>query len=98
MLVMENSLIQVEFKIFGRVQYVMFRDFAKRKADKYGIKGYVKNNEDGTVTVVAEGLADMISKYEKKLWQGPILSKVVDIKKISKGSINNFSDFQIKYE
>lgn len=39
----------------GKVQGVFFRDFAKKNAEKMGIVGYVKNNDDGTVEIVAEG-------------------------------------------
>lgn len=95
---MENPIIEVEFKVSGRVQYVMFRDFAKRKADKIGVKGFVKNNNDGTVTIVAQGYKDLLSKFEKKLWQGSLLSKVENIQKIVKATNSNFSDFRIIYE
>ena len=42
-------------KVYGRVQLVMYRDFTQRKAKKLGLTGYVINQKDKTVKVVAEG-------------------------------------------
>ena len=46
---------RLECQVFGRVQLVMFRDFVTRKARARGIVGTVKNNPDGSVSVVAQG-------------------------------------------
>lgn len=42
-------------KIFGRVQGVFFRDFVQRKAKELNLSGWVENEPDGTVQIVAEG-------------------------------------------
>src|SRR3989344_224255 len=46
---------RIETIVSGRVQVVMYRDFATRKARGLGLVGEVKNLPDGTVRVVAEG-------------------------------------------
>ena len=43
---MDDKIKQIECVIIGRVQLVMFRDFARRKARKLGIAGTVENLPD----------------------------------------------------
>ena len=42
-------------RVFGRVQRVLFRDSARRKAAALGLKGYVRNLEDGSMELIANG-------------------------------------------
>ncbi len=48
---MKNLII----KIYGDVQGVNFRFEAKLTADKLGVKGFVRNEADGSVYIEAEG-------------------------------------------
>ena len=41
--------------IYGKVQGVFFRASTKDKAIELGLKGFVRNQPDGTVEVIAEG-------------------------------------------
>ncbi len=45
----------VKIKVFGKVQGVFFRASTKDTADRLGVSGWVRNESDGTVTIVAEG-------------------------------------------
>ena len=83
--------------ISGRVQLVMYRDFAKRKADERGINGYVKNNDDGTVLVVAEGEKAALQQYLKQLREGPILARVDEVAVQSTEPSGQFDGFSIRY-
>ncbi|KAK1443161.1 hypothetical protein BgAZ_200370 [Babesia gibsoni] len=47
------GVLSAKFKVYGRVQGVFFRKFTQQEAEKLGIKGYVKNEADGTV--IGEG-------------------------------------------
>ena len=42
-------------RIFGKVQGVFVRETAKREAEILGIKGFVRNEPDGSVYIEAEG-------------------------------------------
>ena len=53
----------IECLIKGRVQGVMFRDFAQRNARKRGVVGWVKNELDGSVSLVAEGDEATLKEY-----------------------------------
>ena len=46
---------QTILKIYGIVQGVSFRYYSQRKAKELNLSGYVKNEPDETVKIVAEG-------------------------------------------
>jgi acylphosphatase len=64
------------FVVSGRVQGVGFRYFTQDAARREGLHGYVANRDDGTVEVTAEGEADSLERFERKLRQGPSRSRV----------------------
>ena len=63
----------------GLVQGVGYRYFAMRKANVYGLKGFVKNLIDGRVEVVAEGEKNLIVEFIKELRRGPISAHVTEM-------------------
>ena len=69
------------FLVRGRVQGVGFRWFVEREAHILGIAGWVRNNHDGTVEVLAQGTRDQLSGLHSRLREGPRAARVdsVDI-------------------
>ncbi len=65
--------------ISGRVQGVSFRAWTKSQADLLGIKGWVRNLDDGRVEVIAQGDDAILEKFRGLLAQGSPLSRVEDI-------------------
>jgi DNA ligase D-like protein (predicted 3'-phosphoesterase) len=57
--------------VSGRVQGVGFRDATVRKAGESGIFGWVRNGEDGTVLVHAEGPEAAVDRLLGFLGEGP---------------------------
>ena len=57
--------------ISGTVQGVGFRFHAERAAGALGIRGYVRNLEDGRVEVVAAGPAGRLEAFIERLREGP---------------------------
>jgi acylphosphatase len=55
----------------GDVQGVGFRYFVQRRAREHGLSGWVRNNDDGTVEVVAEGDRGKLEQLERALQEGP---------------------------
>ncbi|CDR94688.1 acylphosphatase, putative [Babesia bigemina] len=51
-----------KFRVSGRVQGVFFRKFTKEAADRLGIKGFVRNEADGTVS--GEGQSHSLSSMD----------------------------------
>lgn len=82
-------------KIFGKVQGVFFRYSAKDNADELNIKGFVKNESDGSVYIEAEGEGENIDTFIDWCKQGPQGAQVqrVDIKE---DEIKGFKEFSIK--
>lgn len=82
----------------GRVQMVMYRDFAVRKARGLGLVGEVRNQTDGTVHIIAEGERAMLERLITKLKQGPLLARVDDVSTTFVPATNSFSRFTIRYD
>ena len=78
------------FVVSGLVQGVGFRYFAQDAARREGLHGYVTNQDDGTVEVWAEGEAEALERFERKLRQGSSRSRVehVMIDEVSPGQGN----------
>lgn len=75
-----NRQMQMYVLISGKVQGVGFRNFTQRNAKLLGINGYAKNLANGKVEVVAEGEKLKLNSLIEKLWVGPRVSRVDDIK------------------
>lgn len=88
-------LKHLNIKIYGRVQMVLFRDSAKRKAEKLGLKGFVKNEPDGAVYIEAEGNEEKLKEFLEWCKKGPILAKVEKVDSDFSDKLENFDDFEI---
>ncbi|MEK9131632.1 MAG: acylphosphatase [Patescibacteria group bacterium] len=89
---------EIECVISGRVQMVMFRDFAKRTADKLGLTGFVENLSDGTVHLVAQGEREMLTRYiDQYLKSGPTFAKVASVRVEWKTPVESYPDFRIRF-
>ena len=51
----------------GTVQGVGFRATVRQLAEEIGIKGWVRNNDDGTVTLHAEGTDEQIKGLRERI-------------------------------
>jgi DNA ligase D-like protein (predicted 3'-phosphoesterase) len=60
----------------GKVQGVAFRDAAVRRARALGVLGWVRNRDDGTVGVHAEGAPDALDAFAAWLHEGPAGARV----------------------
>lgn len=66
----------LHFLIQGRVQGVGFRWFVHREASRIGLRGWVRNTEDGEVEVVATGSPAELDELRTSLRRGPRGSRV----------------------
>lgn len=64
------------YVVTGRVQGVGFRWFVEREAAHLGIKGWVRNREDGSVEVMATGTPAQQRSLRATLRQGPRAARV----------------------
>lgn len=83
--------------VTGKVQGVTFREHAKERAKILGLKGYVKNLENGAVEIVAEGeqlhLADLVAWTKK----GPPTAEVTNVEVTYDAPKNTFESFKVVY-
>jgi acylphosphatase len=89
---------RLEAVVRGRVQLVMYRDFAKRSARALGLTGHVKNVSNGTVVVVAEGSREALLQFLKRLRRGSLLSHVENIEERWSESRGDARSFVISYD
>ncbi|TCT14803.1 acylphosphatase [Bibersteinia trehalosi] len=68
-----------QFLIFGRVQGVGFRFFTWQQAQKIGLSGTVRNREDGSVEVIAQGSEKQLTQLKQWLLQGSRFARVENI-------------------
>lgn len=85
----------VNITIFGRVQGVGFRWATMNKAKSFGVTGFVKNLDNGSLYIEAEGENDQLEKFITWCRKGPLWAKVANIE-ISDGTMQNFSFFTVK--
>ncbi len=52
---MSSDVDRFKVTVYGRVQGVSFRYYTRREATNRGLTGWVRNEMDGSVKVVAEG-------------------------------------------
>ena len=88
---------RLECQVSGRVQMVMFRDFATREARSLGIKGTVKNNPDGTVSIIAEGDEEALHTFLELLAKGSILARVDTVGEEWSEPLGGYKSFDILY-
>ena len=62
--------------VTGIVQGIFFRKFIKENAERYNVKGFVRNLEDGRVEIFLEGDLDNVKKMIELCKKGPRHSEV----------------------
>jgi acylphosphatase len=84
----------VRLYIKGTVQMVFFRQFIKENAERYNVKGFVRNLEDGRVEVFAEGDIENVEKMIELCKQGPKYSKIENVE-IKEEKFQDFKEFKL---
>lgn len=86
-----------EIVVTGRVQGVGFRQFTIQRAFELGITGWVRNQVDDSVLIVAQGDAEVINTFIDFLYLGPTRSRVAQISKSKINSLPIFDTFSVRY-
>jgi len=81
----------VRLYINGTVQGIFFRAFIKENAERYNVKGFTRNLEDGRIEIFLEGNSEEVNKMIELCKKGPKHSKIrnVEIKP------ERFQDFKV---
>lgn len=70
----------VHYRVRGRVQGVFYRASTEARARQLGITGWVRNDENGDVELIACGPLPVLQEFEKWLWRGPANAHVNDVR------------------
>ncbi|TFK12543.1 mitochondrial intermembrane space import and assembly protein 40 [Platysternon megacephalum] len=62
-----DSLVSVDYEVFGKVQGVFFRKYTQAEGKKLGLVGWVQNTEDGTVQGQIQGPSVKVRELQEWL-------------------------------
>lgn len=85
----------LNIKVHGKVQGVYFRDSTKMVADQLGVKGWIRNESDGSIYIEAEGDDWILDNFLDWCEEGPERAEVQLVEK-AESEIQNFQNFIIK--
>jgi acylphosphatase len=85
----------LSIKVSGMVQGVFFRASTKAQADQLGIKGLVRNEQDGSVCIEAEGEEQNLNAFVEWCRKGPPRA-IVNKCEINEAPVINSSSFVIE--
>jgi acylphosphatase len=93
---MADRKLARRFLVRGRVQGVGFRWFVEREAHILGLAGWVRNNSDGRVEVLAQGTPEQLSGLRARLQQGPRAARVDDVEESEANLTQDLKTFRIE--
>lgn len=95
---MSDETQRMELRITGRVQGVGFRNFTVRRAGRLpSVTGWVRNNADGSVSVVAEGLSSELDSLRDAVSEGPRMARVDSLEETRDDPTGEFESFRVRY-
>ncbi len=94
----KKEKIRAHVFVSGRVQGVLFRESAKKKAEKLGVSGWMKNLPDSRVEAVFEGDRENVDNMVNWSRKGPIWAKIDDFSVIWDNYQAEFKGFEIRYD
>lgn len=83
--------------VVGLVQGVGFRYFVVQRALTLGLDGYVRNDSNGDVEVVAQGTHPALEQLLALLRQGPSAAQVHDVQTAWRQPTEHVSGFHIRW-
>ena len=92
----EKKVLARRYLVRGRVQGVGFRWFVEREARVLGIAGWVRNNADGTVEILAVGTREQLLGLRPRLQAGPRAARVDQVEEFEAKPVNGLTTFRIE--
>ena len=91
-----TSARAIEAMVRGHVQGVGFRWFVLRQAAVLDVSGWVANERDGTVRVVAEGPPEEVGLLLAALREGPPGAGVMEVSVAERPVTGGFDGFSVR--
>lgn len=92
----KHDIKQFNMTITGKVQGVFYRASTAETARKLGIKGWVKNNPDGSVQIAATGTSEQLQALLAWCRQGPSRAEVAQVT-WEEHTPESFEDFTVRH-
>jgi acylphosphatase len=73
------NLVRIHARVYGLVQGVSFRYYTLQQAQSLDVTGWVRNMDDGSVEVVAEGENEAVQQLLSWLHHGPPSAEVENV-------------------
>jgi acylphosphatase len=86
---------RLEAIVYGTVQGVYYRQYTVREARRLGLRGWVANQHDRTVRIVAEGQEKSLQEMARFLLQGSPGARVDHVKVDWLEATNKFAEFSV---
>jgi acylphosphatase len=83
-------------QITGRVQGVGFRNFTQMRARQLGVSGWVRNEDDGSVRVEAEGPRGALEDLLDAVREGPRTARVDGVDADWSDATDEFEVFRVR--
>lgn len=87
-------MIHYNITISGKVQGVFYRQSALEVARQIGLKGFVRNEQNGNVYLEAEGTEEQLTAMVEWCKRGPKRANVSEVK-VEEGETKNHYSFKI---
>ena len=84
----------VHIIVEGKVQGVFYRATTKEMADQIGVKGWVRNRENGSVEIMASGAEAQLQEFIDWCKKGPKRAEVSNVV-VTGIEAETFNQFQI---
>jgi acylphosphatase len=94
---MKSNLVSLHAVVNGLVQGVFYRAYVSRRASELGLKGWVRNLENGDVEIQAEGERAALERLIGYLHTGPPSAVVTSVDNDWGEGTGRFSGFSISY-
>lgn len=92
-----SAQARLQAVVHGRVQGVSFRYYTRRRATELELGGYVRNQWNGTVEVVAEGPRPDLDALLAFLRVGPPSAVVTEVETRWPAATGEFDRFEVRY-
>ncbi|AUJ32298.1 MAG: acylphosphatase [Liquorilactobacillus nagelii] len=90
-------MINVKICVYGLVQGVGFRYCTKIVADQLEIAGIVRNQNDGSVYIEAQGTITQVKKFIAKIKDSPTPSGRVERITVKELPVKEYHGFKVTY-
>ena len=92
-----GELVRLTARVEGVVQAVGFRYWTVRRAENLGLTGTVRNNDDGSVGIQAEGPQPVVLEFRRWLRSPEAPGRVENVDESISPATGEFQDFDVVY-